>query len=275
MATYVIGDIQGCFLSLQALLRQSAVDPALDRVIVAGDLVNRGPRSLEVLRWAVENRAWVDAVLGNHDLHLLARAFGGARAKGKDTLDEIFAAPDADRLLAWLRDRPLLIEHENYAIVHAGLHPQWTMGEARELARELEAAVQGERAANFFHAMYGSEPAHWSPRLSGADRLRFATNAFTRMRMLRQDGAIDMAFKGELEKAPAELTPWFDWRPLAEPNRPAIVFGHWSALGLLVRDDAIGLDTGCVWGGFLSAIRLEDRAVLQVASQDGAIPMDE
>lgn len=273
MATYAVGDVQGCYRSLQALLHKIGYHPQKDRILLAGDLVNRGPGSLEVLRWALEQGESLVAVLGNHDLHLLAVALGAARPKGKDTLDPILEAPDADLLLAWLRARPLVVHEGEFAMVHAGVYPAFTSERALSLAHEIEHALRGDDAKSFFEHMYGGQPERWSDELHGFDRLRFLTNVFTRMRMVHLDGRLELRWKGGPQNAPPDVVPWFD-----APRRAAertVIFGHWSALGLYARPDVIGLDTGCVWGGALSAVRLEDRKFFQVDALDGALPIDE
>lgn len=273
MSTYAIGDIQGCYRSLQALLQKIGYHPQKDRLLLAGDLVNRGPGSLAVLRWAMGQGEAVTAVLGNHDLHLIAVALGAARPKNKDTVDDVLEAPDGDALVAWLRARPLVHLEGDYVLAHAGIYPAWTAERAALLAHELEHALRSDDAKAFCEHMYGGEPAGWSDALHGYDRLRFLTNVFTRMRMVHLDGRLELRFKGSVDKAPPDIVPWFD-----APRRACertVLFGHWSALGLFVRPDAIGLDTGCVWGGALTAMRLEDRKFFHVDALDGALPIDE
>jgi bis(5'-nucleosyl)-tetraphosphatase (symmetrical) len=259
MATYAIGDVQGCDDELARMLDLIEFDPAADKLWLVGDLVNRGPKSLAVLR---RIKALGDAavvVLGNHDLHLLATAYGNARPKAKDTLDEILSAPDRDELLAWLRERPML-HHDpalGYVMVHAGLAPEWDLDTACRCARELEAALRDEaRAKELFANMYGNRPDRWSEDLAGVERLRFITNCLTRMRFCRADGSLDLEYKGTLAAAPAHLIPWFRM-----PNRRSrglrIVCGHWSALGYHLEDGVLAIDTGCVWGQRLCAVRLD------------------
>lgn len=262
MATYAIGDVQGCGDEFEALLERIRFDPARDRLWLVGDLVNRGPRSLEVLRLVISMGDAAVAVLGNHDLHLLAVALTpGARLKPQDTLGEILAAPDRDELLAWLRTRPML-HHDpglGYTMIHAGLPPQWDLDLAQACARELEAALRdGERCVELFAHMYGDQPNRWSDDLAGFDRLRFITNCLTRLRFCRPDGTVELKFKGEIDKAPAHVVPWF-----RAPNRRSrslrIVCGHWSALGYYEGDGVLSIDTGCVWGQRLCAVRLDER----------------
>lgn len=261
MATYAIGDIQGCDEEFETLLGLLRFDPARDRLWLVGDLVNRGPRSLDVLRRV---RALGDAaitVLGNHDLHLLAVALAPKqeRVKAGDTFGDILAAPDRDELLAWLRRRPLL-HHDDalrYTMVHAGLAPQWDLALAQRCARELEATLRDERnCRELFAHMYGDRPDRWSDDLHGFDRLRFATNCLTRLRFCRSDGSIDLKFKGELGAAPAGLVPWFR-APGRRSRGLRIVCGHWSALGYYDGDGVLSIDAGCVWGGQLCAVRLD------------------
>lgn len=256
MTRYAVGDVQGCYQELRALLAQLKFSPDSDRVWFVGDLVNRGPESLEVLRFvrALGDNAVV--VLGNHDLHLLAIACGSRRKRKSDTLDEVLAAADRDALLEWLITRPLAHHDERGdLIVHAGLVPQWTVGMALELAREVESALRTD-PRTLFDNMYGDEPSRWSDALSGMDRLRFAINVLTRLRVCTSDGQVDLKMKGKPPHGHPALRPWFD----LENRRSAaarIIFGHWSALGLVVRKDVVGLDSGCVWGGALTALDLD------------------
>jgi len=262
MATYAVGDIQGCHEELLRLLERIAFDATRDRLWLAGDLVNRGPDSLSVLRWARGLGDRVVAVLGNHDLHLLAVASGRAPAKRRDTLDGILAAPDREELLDWLRRQPLLHWEDGHAMVHAGLLPGWSVDRARELAGEVERELR-KAPRRLFEAMYGNEPARWSDGLRGADRHRVIINALTRMRMLGRQGELELAYAGPPAGAPRGLVSWFDVPGRASAGTP-VVCGHWAALGLVLRPDLLALDSGCVWGGKLTAVRLEDRAVFQV-----------
>ena len=274
MATYAIGDIQGCYESLQRLLALCAFDPARDRLWLVGDLVNRGPKSLETLRLIKSLGPSATTVLGNHDLYLLMVAEGGAKFRGKDdTLQAIFDAPDCAELLDWLRHQPICHTEGEYCLVHAGLLPQWTAAKARKLAREVEAALQGPNFREFVQNLWGSEPAAWSDDLTGLPRLRVIVNAMTRMRFCTPDGAMEFKAKGKLSNAPKNHLPWFDL-----PNRryadSVLVTGHWSALGLKVTPNLLALDSGCLWGGHLTAVRLEDRRVFQVeCSPSEALPL--
>jgi len=265
LATYAIGDIQGCFDALTRLLERCAFNPANDKLWLVGDLVNRGPRSLETLRFVRDLGPAAVTVLGNHDLSLLMAAEGfGKKGKG-DTFDEIFAAPDRQELLDWLRQQPLCHVEGDYCLVHAGLLPQWTADRARALAGEVEAALSGADWRELLANMWGSEPASWHDDLEGWPRLRVIVNALTRMRFCSPDGVMDFKVKGELAKAPAGFVPWFEV-PGRLSAQTVLVTGHWSALGLKIMPNLLALDSGCLWGGPLSAIRLEDRALFQVDS---------
>lgn len=269
MATFAIGDIQGCYDSLCRLLERCAFNPATDRLWLVGDLVNRGPKSLETLRLLKSLGNSALTVLGNHDLYLLMVAEGGAKFRGKDdTLQAIFDAPDCGELLDWLRHQPLCHTEGDYCLVHAGLLPQWTTQQARELAREVECALQGPQYHEFVTNLWGSEPAGWSDDLRGWQRLRVIVNAMTRMRFCTPDGIMEFKTKGELVKAPAGHLPWFEV-PGRKSADQVIVAGHWSALGLKLTPNLLALDTGCLWGGQLSALRLEDRQLFQVACSPG------
>lgn len=264
MSTYAVGDIQGCFDSLRRLLDLCRFDPAADRLWLVGDLVNRGPQSLETLRFVKGLGDAALTVLGNHDLYLLMVAENGARKRGKDdTIQPILDAPDRDELLDWLRRRPLCHLEGGFCLVHAGLLPQWTAARARELAGEVEAALAGEAYRDFMANMWGSEPASWSDDLSGWARLRVVVNAMTRMRFCSPAGIMDFHSKGEVADAPPGFLPWFEV-PGRRSADSVIVAGHWSALGLRLSPNLLALDSGCLWGGHLTALRLEDRRVFQV-----------
>jgi bis(5'-nucleosyl)-tetraphosphatase (symmetrical) len=265
MATYAIGDIQGCFTSLMALLKRVAFDPAHDRLWLVGDLVNRGPDSLHTLRFVRDLGPAAVTVLGNHDLYLLMVAYGAVRSRAKDdTIQAVLDAPDRDALLGWLRTRPLMHVENGFAMVHAGLLPGWSVPQARALAREVEGALAGPYHADLLHNMWGSEPAAWHPDLRDYARMRVIVNAMTRMRFCTLDGQMDFKVKGEVTKAPKGYVPWFEV-PGRKSADTTLVFGHWSALGLRVEPRLLALDSGCLWGRELSAVRLEDRAVFQVA----------
>ena len=263
MPTYVIGDLQGCHGRLVELIARLDAEAGDARLIFVGDLVNRGPDSLATLRTIRALGARAHTVLGNHDLNLLAVAHGMRKPNAADTLDAILAAPDREDLLDWLRRQPLALAHDGHLIVHAGVLPHWTAQQALALAQEVQTALQGPDWLAFLRAMYGSEPAQWDETLHGYDRLRCIVNAMTRMRYCAPDGRMDFS---SAESAPAgrdDLLPWFDL-PGRVTENVTVVFGHWSARGLTLRPNLIGLDTGCVWGGKLTAVRLEDRALFQV-----------
>lgn len=259
MATYAIGDVQGCFDELARLLGKIGFDASRDRLWFVGDLVNRGPNSLEVLRFVRSLGKAAVAVLGNHDLHLLAVA-EGAKPKRSDTFQDVLAAPERDALLAWLRARPLMHAEGRFALVHAGLLPQWTVEKSLELAKEVEAALGGGDFKEFFRHLYGGSPERWSDSLAGWERLRSIVNAMTRLRFCTPGGAMDFHVKSE--QAPPGYSPWFETRPAGEDA--VLVCGHWSALGLKLTPRLAALDSGCVWGGALTALRLEDRWLVQV-----------
>lgn len=260
MAVFAIGDIQGCYDDLMRLLERVSFDPAEDRLWFAGDLVNRGPASLPVLRFVRDLGERALSVLGNHDLHLLAVAAGTAKPRKSDTLDGILAAPDRDELLHWLRHRPLL-HHDpvlGYTLVHAGLPPQWDLQQAQACARELESVLRRPDYLDFFRHMYGDEPARWDPGLAGMERLRFIVNCFTRLRFIGPEGQLELKTKGSPGSQPQGYLPWYE-----VPDRRSaslhILFGHWSTVGeIQAAHNALGLDTGCVWGGRLTALRLDD-----------------
>jgi bis(5'-nucleosyl)-tetraphosphatase (symmetrical) len=259
-ATYAIGDIQGCCDEFEALLAQLHFDRGRDRLWLTGDLVNRGPRSLDVLRLVKSLGSAAITVLGNHDLHLLAAALTpGEQLKPQDTLGEIFESPDRDELLTWLRSLPLL-HHDatlGYTMVHAGLPPQWDLATARSCAAELEQALRDDaRCLELFTHMYGDKPKRWSADLRGVERLRFITNCLTRLRFCREDGTLELKFKGKVESAPAGVFPWFRV-PKRRSRDLRIVCGHWSALGYHDGDGVLSIDTGCVWGEKLCAVRLD------------------
>jgi len=260
MATYAIGDVQGCYDELQALLERVGFNRAHDRLWFVGDLVNRGPKSLEVLRFVKELGERAVVVLGNHDLHLITQHEGFERKRKDDTFEDVLGAPDAIELVDWLRCRPMMHAEGNWAMVHAGLLPQWTIPVALALAKEVETALRAPGYRDFLANMYGSKPERWEDGLAGWDRLRVIVNAMTRMRFCAPDGA--MQFHSNGVEPPVGYRAWYEMR---RDQRP-IIFGHWSALGLKLTEKIAGLDTGCVWGGPLTALRLEDRWLVQVPS---------
>ena len=260
MALYMIGDVQGCGEPLWQLLKKVNFSPSRDTIYLLGDLVNRGPTSLEVLRQLRDWGSSAQCLLGNHDLHLLAIAHGFGRLKSSDTLDEILAAPDRGELLAWLQSRPLALHAHGWLMVHAGVFPQWTVADTLSLAREVETALRGSDAADFFGAMYGNTPAYWRDDWQGLDRLRCIVNALTRMRLVDHHGAMDFQIKGDATGAPPPWMPWFE-HPERQTQGQPIAFGHWSTLQASQRADVLPLDTGCVWGGCLSAARIIEGSI--------------
>ncbi len=252
--------MQGCHDELQALVARIGFDPLHDRLWFVGDLVNRGPKSLAVLRYVKDLGDRAVVVLGNHDLHLITQFEGFERKRADDTFTDVLGAPDAKELVDWLRARPLMHVAGGWAMVHAGLLPQWSIERGAALAREVEAALRAPGYRDFLGNLYGSRPERWDDALAGWDRLRVIVNAMTRMRFCTPDGA--MEFRSNGIDAPAGHHPWYEGR---HDERP-LVFGHWSALGLRLSARIAGLDTGCVWGGALSALRLEDRWLAQVPS---------
>lgn len=264
MSTYIIGDIHGCAETLHALLDAIHYDVRHDRVWLVGDLVNNGPGSAEVLRWARAQGAQLCCTLGNHDLHLLA-VYSGARApRRKDTFDDVLDAPDAEALCDWLRSQKLFHREGPHMMVHAGLLPEWTLSQACACAAEVEAALQNAHPARFFHEMYGDEPRRWRDDLDASSRMRLTVNAMTRMRVIDEAGCLELNYKGELAHMPAHLTPWFRFPLQIAHHAQAIFFGHWSALNTHVEGIAHALDSGCTWGRSLTAYRLEDGVILQV-----------
>jgi bis(5'-nucleosyl)-tetraphosphatase (symmetrical) len=258
MATYAIGDVQGCFDELKLLLRQIDFRERSDKLWFVGDLVNRGPKSLEVLRFVRGLGSRAVTVLGNHDLHLITQFEGFERPRRDDTFQDVLRAPDARELVDWLRAQPLLHAHGEYLMVHAGVLPTWTAATAVKLGREVARALTAPDYRDFLKHMYGSKPETWSESLRGWDRLRVVVNAMTRMRFCTRGGKMEFRAKGA--EPPAGYLRWFE----AYKGRKTVVFGHWSQLGMALGRRYAGLDSGCVWGGRLTALRLEDRALFQV-----------
>ncbi len=264
MAIYAIGDIQGCFDELQRLLEKICYDQNNDTLWFTGDLVNRGPDSLKTLRFVHQLGDNAITVLGNHDLHLLAVDAGAGKLKKKtDTLDAILAAPDRDELLRWLRSRPLLHFDKamNTALLHAGLPPQWSITDAIRYAKEVETALQQENGLKFFKHMYGNQPDRWSKKLRKWERLRFIVNCLTRMRYCTKEGKIEFRSKGKPGTQPKGFLPWFEVKK-RKSRDIRIVCGHWSTLGLRITENVIAIDTGCLWGGSLTAVRLDGETVV-------------
>jgi bis(5'-nucleosyl)-tetraphosphatase (symmetrical) len=257
MAIYAIGDIQGCYDELNRLLDKLEFDPALDQLWFVGDLVNRGPKSLETLRFVKGLGQAAITVLGNHDLHLIATVISLGKAGKKDTLNTILKAPDCDELIHWLRHQRLFYFNDDFCMLHAGLPPQWDFSLTRQMALETEEAMQGHDYIRFFRSMYGNKPNVWAEDMSKSDRLRFAINCFTRMRYCTKEGLLDFSQKGAPGTQPDYLLPWF-----AAPGRKStdmrIIFGHWSTLGFYQAHNCYSIDTGCLWGGQLTALKLEE-----------------
>lgn len=266
MATYAIGDVQGCYDELQALLAKIDFNQSSDTLWFTGDLVNRGPKSLEVLRF-VSQLPNVICVLGNHDLTLLALAYTSLSLK-HHTLDDVLQVPDRDVLLDWLRNLPLLYQSEkfNCVMVHAGISPQWSISEAQKYANEVEHLLRRDTYKDLLKNMYGNEPNRWDPKLEGWDRYRFIINALTRLRFCDEDGDIDLSYKGNVADAPPHLIPWFEFPLRNNTKNTKIIFGHWAALeGRTNVSHVEALDTGCFWGGCLTALRLEDGVKFSVS----------
>jgi bis(5'-nucleosyl)-tetraphosphatase (symmetrical) len=264
VATYAIGDVQGCGATLRRLVEAIGFDRAKDRLRFVGDLVNRGPDSLATLRFvaALGDAAVTD--LGNHDLHLLTVAAGFAHLHGGDTVSDILEAPDCAALLDWLRARRLMHVEAGWAMVHAGLLPQWSIAQARELAGEVEQTLAGEDHRELLRHMYGNAPDAWDERLSGHDRLRVIVNAMTRLRLCTAEGRMEFRHKSAPRQLPQGYLPWYAVPGRASAGHP-IVFGHWSTLGLHAGADVVAIDSGCLWGNALSALRLDDRRIFQVS----------
>jgi bis(5'-nucleosyl)-tetraphosphatase (symmetrical) len=271
MSHYVVGDIQGCYAEFAQLLDLVGFDPARDRVWLVGDLVNRGPDSLAVLRHVKSLGAAATTVLGNHDLHLLIVAAGHRAAHPHDTLSAILEASDRDELLDWLRRRPLVVREGELLLVHAGLLPSWAPADAVALSREVETVMASPAYDDFLRQLYGDEPARWDNRLAGHDRLRVIVNACTRMRYCSADDTMELKEKRGPEHVPPGFAPWF-----AHPERKSagvtVLCGHWSTLDLLFAPNVMMLDSGCLWGGTLSAVRLDDGRLFQVPSRSAIAP---
>ena len=279
MALYCIGDVQGCDGALQRLLDLIAFSPSRDTAYLLGDLVNRGPDSAAVLRRCRAHEGALRCLLGNHDLHLLATAHGARPPSRRDTLDGILHADDRDDLLDWLRRQPLALAHEHggeaLLMLHAGALPAWSTADTLRLAGEVQEVLRGNELPAFLHRMYGNQPDRWSDTLTGTDRLRVIVNALTRLRFCSPEGAMDFESAESASSAPPGLLPWFDV-PGRRTAGTVVAFGHWSTLGWFSRPDLMGLDTGCVWGGHLSAVRfgatLAERELLQVRCPQAQAP---
>lgn len=254
MALYLIGDVQGCDDALARLLAEIGFNPGCDSAWLLGDLVNRGPQSLQVLRRVMASDGALHALLGNHDMHMLAHAWGHGRHHRLDTFADVLRAPDARHVIDWLRCQPFAAQVQGALLVHAGVMPSWDTSKTIALSQELTSAIAGKDAESFFATMYGNVPARWDEGLTGQDRLRVIVNAFTRMRFCAPDGTMDFAVKEGVDHAPPGMTPWYDAPGRRTADVP-IVFGHWSTLGWLDRADVYCVDTGCVWGRQLTALR--------------------
>ncbi|WP_298829123.1 symmetrical bis(5'-nucleosyl)-tetraphosphatase [uncultured Piscinibacter sp.] len=270
---YLVGDLQGCCDAFERLLAGIGFSPSRDRLVVLGDLVNRGPRSLATLRRLRELGDAATCLLGNHDLHLLAVACGGRKAHRSDTFADVLQAPDRDAWLEWLRRRRMAVVEAGWLCVHAGIVPQWDRDETLARAAEVEAMLASDELADFLHVMYADEPVRWSTTLSGDERLRFIINVLTRIRFVDAEGRLDLQTKEGAGGAPPGFFPWFD-APGRRTEGMPVAFGHWSTLGLVTRPDLLALDTGCVWGGSLTAVRVDGgrREVFQVRCERAQRP---
>jgi bis(5'-nucleosyl)-tetraphosphatase (symmetrical) len=270
---YLIGDLQGCCDAFERLVSEIGFSPSRDRLVVLGDLVNRGPASLATLKRLRDLGDAATCLLGNHDLHLLAVACGGRRAHRSDTLDEVLASPEREAWLEWLRARRMAVVEGGWLCVHAGVVPQWDRDETLARAAEVEAMLASEALDDFLHVMYADEPVRWSAGLEGNERLRFIINVLTRIRFVDAQGRLDLKTKEGAGGAPEGFHPWFD-APGRRTAGVPMAFGHWSTLGLVNRPDLLALDTGCVWGGALTAVRVDGgrREVFQVSCEQAQVP---
>jgi bis(5'-nucleosyl)-tetraphosphatase (symmetrical) len=273
MPTYVIGDIHGCWRTLERLLERIRWRQERDRLWLVGDLVNRGPESLAVLRWAVAQPGLV-VTLGNHDLHLLAVAAGLARRRSEDRLEEVLGAPDRDELLGWLRTRPFVHRENGVMMVHAGLWPGWDLAHAEAMASEAQQRLAGRGRRAFLERLVSKPRPKWRTDLVGDERLAAAAAIFTRLRVVGRDGRVKLGFTGPPEEAPEGYRPWFETSDIVKRG-PRLVFGHWAQLGFFRDDRVVCLDSGCVYGGTLTALRLEDGQVFHEPVADSAAPMEE
>lgn len=275
MSLYLIGDLQGCDEPLQRLLDTIDFSPSRDRLVVLGDLVNRGPDSLAVLRRLMALGNAAECLLGNHDLHLLAVAHGVRKAHRTDTLDDILQAPDRDALLDWVKHRPLALLRQGWLLVHAGVLPPWTVAQTLALAEEVSQMLRQDEGADWLQRMYGNQPDHWRDDWPEADRWRVIVNALTRLRFCNAQGVMEFGTKDSASAAPEGFMPWFDVPDRQTAGHP-VAFGHWSTLGLLQRPDLLALDTGCIWGGCLSAAQLSPdgavSAIIQVPCPEAKKP---
>lgn len=270
---YLIGDLQGCCDALDRLLAEIGFSPSRDHLYVLGDLVNRGPCSLQVLQRLASFGEAATCLLGNHDLHLLAVAHGVRRPHRSDTLGPILDSPQREAWIGWLRRQRLAVQAHGWLMVHAGVVPQWDAAQTLALAAQVEARLRSDELGAFLQVMYGNEPAQWREDLAGADRLRFVINVLTRIRFCDAQGRLDLSVKDGAQAAPPGLFPWFDVPGRRTAGTP-IACGHWSTLGLLMREDLLAIDTGCVWGGRLTAVRVDGgrREVVQVECAQAQVP---
>ncbi len=267
MGLYLIGDVQGCDRALGRLLEKIDFSPSRDTIYLLGDLVNRGPESAAVLRRLMGYGASAQCLLGNHDLSLLAVAHGRRAPHRNDTMDDVLLAPDRDLMLQWLRHQRMAMHAHGLLMVHGGVLPQWDVDQTLQLAAEVETVLRGPGLEDFLARMYGNQPAQWNDALTGADRLRVIVNALTRLRFCAPSGEMDLKTSGGLAAAAPGYLPWFDL-PGRKTAGTTVAFGHWSTLGYLQREDIISLDTGCVWGGCLSAMRLGSRGAHELIQVD-------
>jgi bis(5'-nucleosyl)-tetraphosphatase (symmetrical) len=269
---YVVGDVQGCSDALERLLAEIGFSASRDHMVVLGDLINRGPQNLATLARLRGLGSSVTCLLGNHDLHLLAVAHGMRPLNQGDTLKDILDSPERDSWIAWLREHRLAVHEQGWLMVHAGVVPQWDLELTLRLAGEVEQHLRSDNMRDFLRVMYGNEPSRWDDSLTGNDRLRFVVNVLTRVRFVKPDGTLELKVKEGASGAPNGHVPWFE-APERKTQGVPIAFGHWSTLGLVNRPDLLALDTGCVWGGRLSAMRIDDgrRELVQVdCTQPGA-----
>ncbi|MGB0496153.1 MAG: symmetrical bis(5'-nucleosyl)-tetraphosphatase [Kangiellaceae bacterium] len=265
MATYAIGDIQGCYQSFIKLLKKINFNPNCDRLWLAGDMINRGSDSLKVIAYILENQSSISCVLGNHDLHFLAVAYGCKRINPKDTFADILNSDLRNDAMSYFKNLPLAITNNDHSwlMVHAGIHPRWSLNLALKLSQEVQGVLGSGNAIEYFENMYGNTPSSWSNDLVGHDRLRAITNIFTRMRYLKSDRSLELTEKNNPDKTPSHLKPWFEFNNASLHSN--LLFGHWASLnGHCSRQNYYALDTGCVWGGKLTALRLEDKKRFQI-----------
>ena len=264
MATYLIGDIQGCFTELERILAQVKFDANHDQLWLMGDLVSRGKQSKQTLDWMLDNQHAVFTVLGNHDLHLLAITHGIRQAKPKEYLGELLSSDRLNQYIDWLRQQPLMRTHPEYGFVtcHAGIWPHWRLNQAQQLAAEVESQLKSDDYVSLLKAMYSNQPDYWDDTLQGHERSRFIINAFTRMRYCYPDARLELLTKTPPQQAPKDLVPWFTLRNHLQHDSKKVFFGHWAALmGKTHSEQIIGLDTGCLWGNWLTMLRWEDQSV--------------